>query len=86
MCLSLSLNDLIVFTVYWAITYCEPFQTSKMEVFCENSCLQGNKNPSLDVSAAVTGGVLLKKVFFEILQNSEENPCARVSFLLKKRL
>ena len=32
---------------------------------------------------AATGGVLLKKVFLEILQNSQENTCARVSFLIK---
>ena len=25
----------------------------------------------------------MKKVFFEILQNSQENTCARVSFLIK---
>ena len=30
-----------------------------------------------------TGGVLLKRVFLEISQNSEENTCARVSFLIK---
>ena len=28
-----ALHDLIVFMVYWAITYSEPFQTSKMEFF-----------------------------------------------------
>ena len=27
-----------------------------------------------------TGGVLCKKVFLEISQNSQENTCARVSF------
>ena len=36
----------------------------------------------LDIGAA-TGGVLLKKVFLEISQNSQENICARVSFLIK---
>ena len=34
-------------------------------------------------SEAATGDVLLKSVFLEILQNSQENTCARVSFLLK---
>ena len=29
------------------------------------------------------GGVLLRKVFLEILQISQENTCARVSFLIK---
>ena len=47
-------------------------------------------------SEAATGGVLLKKVFLEFSQNSQENTCARVFFnkvtglrsvsLLKKRL
>ena len=30
-----------------------------------------------------TRGVLCKKVFLEISQNSQENTCARVSFLIK---
>ena len=33
-------------------------------------------------SEAATGGVLQEKVFLEILQNSQENTCARVSFLI----
>ena len=32
---------------------------------------------------AATRGVLCKKVFLEISQNSQENTCARVSFLIK---
>ena len=32
---------------------------------------------------AATRGVLLKKVFFEVSQNSRINTCARVSFLIK---
>ena len=32
---------------------------------------------------AANGGVLLKKVLLEILQNSQENTCARDSFLIK---
>ena len=32
---------------------------------------------------AATGGVLYKKVFLENLQNSQENICATVSFLIK---
>ena len=35
------------------------------------------------LSKAATGGVLLEKVFLEILQNSQENTCAKVSFLIK---
>ena len=33
---------------------------------------------------AATGGVLLKKVFLKISQNSYENTCARLSFLIQK--
>ena len=36
-------------------------------------------------SEAATGGFFIKKVFFEILQNSHENTCARVSFLIKSQ-
>ena len=32
---------------------------------------------------AATIGVLWKKVLLEILQNSQENTCAKVSFLIK---
>ena len=32
------------------------------------------------LSEAATSGVLLKKVFFKISQNSQENTCAKVSF------
>ena len=34
-------------------------------------------------SEVATRGALCKKVFLEISQNSEENTCARVSFLIK---
>ena len=36
-------------------------------------------------SEAATGGVLWEKVFLEISQNSQENTCVRVSFLIKLR-
>ena len=34
-------------------------------------------------SEAATGGVLQKKVFLEISQNSQQNICVRVPFLIK---
>ena len=34
---------------------------------------------------AATGGVTLEKMFLENLQNSQENSCARASFLIKLR-
>ena len=38
---------------------------------------------SIPSSEAATIGVLWKKVFLEISQNSQENTCARVSLLIK---
>ena len=35
------------------------------------------------MSEAATGGVLQEKMFLEISQNSQENTCSRVSFLIK---
>ena len=40
----------------------------------DNTCL---------LTEAATGGVLEEKVLYEILQNSQENTFARVSFLIK---
>ena len=37
----------------------------------------------LYTTEAATRGVLWKKVFLEISQNSQENTCATVSFLIK---
>ena len=44
-----------------------------------------NKNKRFwrKTSEAATGGVLQEKVFLEISLNSQENTCARVSFLIK---
>ena len=39
-----------------------------------------NKRASAE---AATGGVLLEKVSLEISENSQENTCAKVSFLTK---
>ena len=35
------------------------------------------------ISDATTGGVLRKKLYLKILQNSQENNCARDSFLIQ---
>ena len=39
--------------------------------------------PNCGFIEAGTGGVLYKQVFLKISQNSQENTCARVSFLTK---
>ena len=41
------------------------------------------KNIDHDDAEAAAGGVLLEKVFLEISQNSQENTCVRVPFLIK---
>ena len=38
---------------------------------------------ALRISNAATGGVLWKKEVLEISQNSQENTCARASFIIK---
>ena len=43
----------------------------------------GKKLITLLKKEAANGGVLLEKVFLEILQNLQERTCARVSFLIK---
>ena len=50
---------------------------------CEFWSVFENTSTPLLISEAATGGVLRKKVFLKILQNSQENTCARVSFLIK---
>ena len=42
-----------------------------------------NWNVNLHITEAVTGGVLWKKVFFKISQNSQESTYSRVSFFNK---
>ena len=48
-----------------------------------NKVISERKNPIQAVPEAGTRGVLRKKMFLEISQNSQENTCARVSFLIK---
>ena len=45
--------------------------------------LTGRKKVESTLTEAVTGSVLYEKVLLEILQNSQENTCARVSLLIK---
>ena len=48
------------------------------------TCCISCESKKLILSAeAAIGGVLWEKVVLEILQNSQENTCARVSFLIK---
>ena len=45
--------------------------------------MKGFHLPQRQITEAVTGGALKEKVFLAILQNSQKNTCARVSFLIK---
>ena len=51
--------------------------------------MSSNRTGKLQATEAATGGLLQENLFLDILQNSQENTYARVSFLitlLKKRL
>ena len=43
---------------------------------------KGSSNENEDPAEAAARGVLWKKLFLEISQNSQVNTCARVSFLI----
>ena len=45
--------------------------------------MEGFHLPQRQITESVTGGVLKEKVFFAVSQNSRENTCTRVSFLIK---
>ena len=45
--------------------------------------MKNNERLTFQKAEAATRGVLYKKVFLEMSQNSQENICARVSFLIK---
>ena len=55
-----------------------------MTVFSKTRKYYHEKNfPYYFSRETANGGVVLEKVFREISQNSQENTCARVSFLIK---
>ena len=49
----------------------------------QNNCSWGPVAKFKEKTDAATRGVLYKKVFLKILQNSQENTCTRVSFFIK---
>ena len=78
-----ALHDLIVFLVYWAITYSEPFQTSKMKIFVKIVISKETTPLLLKRFRSSHWRCSVKKMFLEISQNSQENTCARISLLIK---
>ena len=50
---------------------------------CKKISLQCFGFTIFHLSEAATGGVLLEKVFLEMSQNSQENTCGKVSFLIE---
>ena len=61
---------LLFFTVKWKYESAVFFRNSRRKLFCKKG-------------EGATGGVLKEKVFLQILQNLQENTCAKVSFLIK---
>ena len=55
----------------------------KTLLFLQNTKITVSKVPLFSYQKQPTRGVLCKKVFLEISQNSQENTCARVFFLIK---
>ena len=45
--------------------------------------MSSNRTGKLQATEAATGGLLQENLFLDILQNSQENTYARVSFLIK---
>ena len=59
-----------------------PLYKRLFQNLCKKILLPCYKLELCHVSEAATGGVLLEKVFLEILQNSQENTCGTVSFII----
>ena len=53
------------------------------QLYVRYAIVTGKRNLIFFKREAATGGVLCKKLFLEISQNSQENTCARDSFLIK---
>ena len=62
---------------------CAPNKLTQITVFEAANMKQKTSMTDGVHMEAATRGVLWKKVFLEISQNSQENTCARVSFLMK---
>ena len=84
---SFKTQNTVFFQKYWPFysyscmkTYHFAALNVKVIKNCSSRC---NKKRNIRWSEAATRGVLWKKVFLEISQNSQENTCARVSFLIK---
>ena len=67
------------------IPLCVKFQTPPCLVFQKDYAFHVISLCYIYTTEAVAKMCSLKKVFLNILQNSQENICARVPFLLKKR-
>ena len=58
-------------------------QTDQKKTFTNGLQKLDSENLGIQEVTTATRGVLYKKVFLEISQNSQENTCTRVSFLIK---
>ena len=80
------LQSLNKFTRIFTLSYCDIFPTNfeKANLKKQADTYLGPCQTSMMVFLqAVTQRCSWKKVFLEILQNSQENTCASVSFLVK---
>ena len=77
---------------WWMLSFQSPFEKNKIWIICKAICFKQKANHDkkgwkfFDFIEAVIQRCFVKKVFLKILQKSQENPCARVSFLIKWQL
>ena len=70
------------------VSNCVPFGLSQRKTLCIFGRMYQFQNVNFETIEAVVQRCSVKKMFLEISQNSQENICSRVSFLIisKKRL
>ena len=65
------------------VSNCVPFGLSQRKTLCIFGRMYQFQNVNFETIEAVVQRCSVKKMFLEISQNSQENICSRVSFLIK---
>ena len=65
------------------VSNCVPFGLSQRKTLCIFGRMYQFQNVTFETIEAVVQRCSVKKMFLEISQNSQENLCSRVSFLIK---
>ena len=83
-------NNLTCYKCWLHITYSEITSVFSQFFIYTRDCTKLQTSHHIPIfylssSETATGGVLWKKVFLKISQNSQKNTCATVAFLIKKR-